>query len=93
MSNHDFRSAIMAQCIAGAQSKGMHGPGPLRVLFYKLCDFLKSPILWVFVFDGPLRPKAKRGRKVITLPPSWRGPVKLLLEAFGFIIHEVGVRV
>jgi len=42
-----------------------------------------------FVFDGPLRPKVKRGTKVVQRIPHWVGPCKELLTTFRLVIHEV----
>ncbi|KDR70577.1 hypothetical protein GALMADRAFT_46237, partial [Galerina marginata CBS 339.88] len=60
----------------------------LRVLFFKLCKFLQSPITWIFVFDGPLRPNKKRSKSVNSQVPSWRGSCQSLLKSFGFAIHQ-----
>ncbi|BGP45397.1 hypothetical protein JCM10450v2_001215 [Rhodotorula kratochvilovae] len=42
----------------------------LRMVFYRVCDFLAQGILAVFVFDGPHRPSWKRDRNVSGV---WRG--------------------
>lgn len=36
----------------------------LRMVFFRICGFLKQGILPVFVFDGPERPSWKRGHRV-----------------------------
>ncbi|KAF8958353.1 hypothetical protein BDZ97DRAFT_1842326, partial [Flammula alnicola] len=43
----------------------------VRVLFYRLCHLLTLPIIPIFVFDGPDRPKVKRG-------------VNKFIDTFGF---------
>ncbi|KAF8971159.1 PIN domain-like protein [Flammula alnicola] len=57
----------------------------VRVLFYRLCRLLTLPIIPIFVFDGPDRPKVKRGVNVKTGKPHWlSSPLKKFIEAFGF---------
>jgi hypothetical protein len=91
VANLALQSAIMAQCIGAVHPDGhVHGPGHLRVFFYKLCKFLRSPVTWVFVFDGRDRPTLKRGKTVpASTTPSWVGPCKALIECFGFYVHQV----
>ncbi|GMK55980.1 hypothetical protein CspeluHIS016_0210360 [Cutaneotrichosporon spelunceum] len=36
----------------------------LRTIFYKIAALLQHPVLPVFVFDGPKKPRMKRGRRV-----------------------------
>ena len=80
----------MAQCIAGSHAAtSPFGPDAQQLFFYKLCNLIQYPVTWVFVFDGPLRPKVKRGTKVVQRTPHWVGPCKELLTAFGLVIHEV----
>ncbi|KAG8765396.1 hypothetical protein FRC16_008060 [Serendipita sp. 398] len=61
----------------------------LRMLFFRLARFLALPLLPLFVFDGPKRPKYKRNKKVMgaqhPLLPSFREMIK----AFGFEYHQV----
>ncbi|KAI0320768.1 hypothetical protein OF83DRAFT_1169029 [Amylostereum chailletii] len=67
-SNHSGRRAYRIGIDASiwyshaASSKGGENP-ELRLLFYRLHSFAKLPILPLFVFDGPQRPKNKRGSK------------------------------
>ncbi|KAF8969668.1 PIN domain-like protein [Flammula alnicola] len=57
----------------------------VRVLFYRLCRLLTLPIIPIFVFDGPDRPKVKRGVNVKTGKPHWlSSPLKKFIDAFGF---------
>lgn len=81
----------MSQCIAGTYyTNHVHGMTPLRVFFYKLCKYLKLPVTWIFVFDGPGRPNKKNGRVVLTeMEPSWYGPCQMLIDSFGFQVHHV----
>lgn len=50
-------------------SKAHDKVDPLKVLLYKLFRLYSAPILPVFVFDGPLRPKLKRGKEINTAAP------------------------
>ncbi|KAG8809586.1 hypothetical protein FRC19_005144, partial [Serendipita sp. 401] len=63
----------------------------LRMLFFRLARFLALPLLPLFVFDGPKRPKYKRNKKVMgaqhPLLPSFREMIK----AFGFEYHQRGL--
>ena len=64
----------------------------LRVLFYRLCRLLTLPIVPIFVFDGPDRPKLKRGINVKTTKPHWlSSPLKKFIEAFGFYWYTVSI--
>lgn len=64
----------------------------LRVLFYRLCRLLTLPIIPVFVFDGPNRPKVKRGINVKMTKPHWLStPLKKFIEGFGFYWYMVSI--
>jgi Holliday junction resolvase YEN1 len=64
----------------------------VRVLFYRLCRLLTLPIIPVFVFDGPDRPKVKRGVNVKTGKSHWlSSPFKKFIEVFGFFWYMVSV--
>lgn len=56
----------------------------LRMVFYRVCDFLAQGVLAVFIFDGPDRPSWKRDKNVAG---AWRGrserDVITLLELMG----------
>lgn len=62
----------------------------LRLLFFRLCKLLSIPdIIPVFVFDGPLRPKEKRGKLTQTYREgTFVSELKTLIVAFGFVVHE-----
>lgn len=62
----------------------------LRLLFYRLCKLLAIPdVLPVFVFDGPLRPKEKRGKVTKTYrEAAFVSELKNLIIAFGFVVHD-----
>ncbi|CAA7260307.1 unnamed protein product [Cyclocybe aegerita] len=78
--------AIMGQCNSAAQAS-VHGLSGIEILFFKLCLFLRYPIVWIFVFDGPSRP-VKNGKAPLSHQPSWVEPVKQLVKLFGFHVHE-----
>ena len=64
----------------------------LQVLFYCLCRLLTLPIIPIFVFDGPDRPKVKRGINVKTTKPHWLSvPLKKFIKAFGFYWYMVSI--
>lgn len=62
----------------------------LRLLFYRLCRLLTIPhVLPVFVFDGPHRPKEKRGSTRRNYKESSIvEDLKSLIVAFGFVVHD-----
>ena len=62
----------------------------LRILFYRLCRLLTLPIIPVFVFDGPDRPKVKRGVNVKTGKSHWLSSLfKKFIETFVFFWYMV----
>jgi len=64
----------------------------VRVLFYCLCHLLTLPIIPVFVFDGPDRPKVKRGVNVKMGKSHWlSSPFKKFIEVFSFFWYMVSV--
>lgn len=81
------------ECLAAVRAANLYGHfhgGPLRIFFYKLCKLLKSPAIFIFVFDGRLRPPMKRGRKINVLKdPWWTEPCTELINSMGFYAHQV----
>jgi Holliday junction resolvase YEN1 len=71
------------------KSIGGHNP-QLRLLFYRLCRLLAVPdVLPVFVFDGPLRPKEKRGKVTqMYREVAFISDLKNLIVAFGFVVYD-----
>jgi Holliday junction resolvase YEN1 len=70
------------------KSTGGHNPH-LRSFFWRLCRLLAIPFLLpVFVFDGPLRPKEKRGKVQTYREAPLIQDLKDLITAFGFIAYE-----
>lgn len=56
----------------------------LRLLFFRLCKISRLPILPLFVFDGRMRPKVKRGSKYgKSGSHSLTNGFKEMLECFG----------
>ena len=61
----------------------------LRALFFRLCQYSKTAITFVFVFNGPQRPGTKRGHRVQAQPPDLIKNMKYLIDIFGFYSHQV----
>lgn len=61
----------------------------LWTIFFMLAHLLQLPILLVFVFDGPKRPKIKRGKMVCSKPHWLTAGMKGLLTVFGFEWYTV----
>ncbi|KAF8272711.1 hypothetical protein EI94DRAFT_1795938 [Lactarius quietus] len=64
---------------------GREGENPeLRTLFFRCAKLVSAPFLPLFIFDGPKRPKVKRGKR-ITGEKHWLvDSMKGIIEAFGF---------
>jgi hypothetical protein len=60
----------------------------LRMLFFRLARFLAMPILPVFVFDGPAKPRWKRNKQVGGRQHALLGSFKEMIKAFGFEWHQ-----
>ncbi|KAF6754316.1 PIN domain-like protein [Ephemerocybe angulata] len=83
----------MDECVAATKSKGIHssfaGASALHPFFYRLCALLNKAANFVFVYDGPERPEIKRNKTVQRHRKLWWvGPTQLLIESFGFCIHQ-----
>ncbi|GAA5915215.1 hypothetical protein JCM8208_007713 [Rhodotorula glutinis] len=66
-----FHMNHMSTLVDGDGSEVHPGPNAdLRLIFFRVCDYLAQGILAVFVFDGPDRPHWKRDKKVTG---AWRG--------------------
>ncbi|KAF8193646.1 PIN domain-like protein, partial [Mycena galopus ATCC 62051] len=69
-------------------SNAQPGPNPqLRLLFYRTAALLALPIRAVFVFDGPDRPKFKRGTRVLTHGHWLTSAFLELIREFGYHSH------
>ncbi|KAF8228871.1 hypothetical protein L208DRAFT_1289412 [Tricholoma matsutake] len=78
-------SIWLASCQAILEGRGEMGENPvLRALFFKLCHQLKTPAVFVFVFDGPCRPE-----RVKRQDPELIEASKQLIDMFGFYCHQV----
>lgn len=61
----------------------------LRTILFKCTKLMQLPFLPLFVFDGPLRPRVKRG-KVITRTPHWIvAATQDILKALGIEFRTV----
>ncbi|KAF8078429.1 PIN domain-like protein [Lyophyllum atratum] len=58
--------------------------GTLRNLFFKLCNFLKTGVTIVFVFDS-----RGRGKTIVHQDDKIRECAKALIKAFGYYQHDV----
>jgi Holliday junction resolvase YEN1 len=64
---------------------GREGENPvLRTLFFRCATLMHSPFLPLFIFDGPLRPDFKRGKKINKTSSKLIPGMKAIVEAFGF---------
>ena len=66
--------------------------GPLKDLFRLLAKLSQYAVTAIFVFDGPERPKVKRGKKVALAPHALTEPFQEFITAFGFYHHQVCVQ-
>ncbi|PPQ81244.1 hypothetical protein CVT24_009531, partial [Panaeolus cyanescens] len=83
-------SPLVDECVAAAHARSVNGHlpgGMLYTLFHKLVKFLDVPATFLFVFDGPDRPKIKRGKQV-RHQIWWAAIVENLIQAFGFKTHH-----
>ncbi|KAF8556743.1 hypothetical protein OG21DRAFT_1602064 [Imleria badia] len=80
-----FRIGIDASIWFFHAAYGREGENPeLRTLFFRCCRLLQSPLLPLFVFDGPNRPAVKRGKRVGGNAHWLTQGMKNIIEAFGF---------
>ncbi|KAH9020156.1 PIN domain-like protein [Lactarius hengduanensis] len=64
---------------------GRGGENPeLRTLFFRCAKLTSTPFLPLFIFDGPKRPKVKRGKSVSGGKYWLVDSMKRMIEAFGF---------
>ncbi|KDR78909.1 hypothetical protein GALMADRAFT_64217 [Galerina marginata CBS 339.88] len=64
---------------------GREGENPvLRTLFFRCAILMRTTFLPIFVFDGPKRPKFKRGKRVSGGSHALVPGMKQIVEAFGF---------
>ncbi|KAI9459847.1 hypothetical protein BJY52DRAFT_1148620 [Lactarius psammicola] len=64
---------------------GREGENPeLRTLFFRCAKLTSAPFLPLFIFDGPKRPKVKRGKRISGEKHWLVDSMKGIIEAFGF---------
>ncbi|KAH9057619.1 hypothetical protein EDB87DRAFT_1018962 [Lactarius vividus] len=64
---------------------GREGENPeLRTLFFRCAKLTSTPFLPLFIFDGPKRPKVKRGKRISGEKHWLVDSMKGMIEAFGF---------
>ena len=79
--------------VCGAFTHNHAGAGAspeMRTIFYRLVTVSQMLLHAHFVFDGPRRPKLKRGMHVKSAPHFLTRHFQELISAFGFTWHEVG---
>ncbi|KZT05209.1 uncharacterized protein LAESUDRAFT_715015 [Laetiporus sulphureus 93-53] len=80
-----FRVGIDASIWFFHASYGREGENPeLRTLFFKCMRLMSAPFLPLFVFDGPKRPKIKRGKRVSGKHHWMVQGMQAIIHAFGF---------
>ena len=81
---------LVSSQFASRHCHAQAGENPeLRTLFHRLSRFAAHPVSVVFVFDGPRRPTTKRQTCVVPKAHFLTSGFQELIEAFGFIYHEV----
>ncbi|KAH9029013.1 PIN domain-like protein [Lactarius pseudohatsudake] len=64
---------------------GREGENPeLRTLFFRCARLTSAPFLPLFIFDGPKRPKVKRGKRISDRKYWLVDSMKEIIKAFGF---------
>ncbi|CAO1626541.1 unnamed protein product [Sympodiomycopsis kandeliae] len=67
----------------------VEGSNPLlRLIFFRLARLLSLPLHAVFVFDGPLRPRIKRGKTLGAGKHPLTGPLMEMIQACGAVAWE-----
>ncbi|KAJ7595051.1 hypothetical protein C8J56DRAFT_885473 [Mycena floridula] len=80
-----FRLGIDASIWFFHAEGGKEGENPqLRTIFFRCASLLRSPLLPLFVFDGPDRPSFKRNKRIDRAPNKLIAGTKAIIEAFGF---------
>ncbi|KAL0565888.1 hypothetical protein V5O48_016130 [Marasmius crinis-equi] len=78
----------MLDTLVAASQRRVHSVSAAESLFTLLSKFLHTPTALIFVFDGPDRPRVKRGVQVKTRSSSLYRLAKVLISAFGFYSVE-----
>src|SRR5882757_5498682 len=64
---------------------GREGENPeLRTLYFRCARLMSVPFLPLFIFDGPKRPKVKRGKRISGEKHWLVDSMKGMIEAFGY---------
>ncbi|KAL0570925.1 hypothetical protein V5O48_011040 [Marasmius crinis-equi] len=74
----------MLDTIQAASQKRVHSVSAAESFFTLLCKLLQTPTALIFVFDGPNRPRFKRGVEVKTRGSSFYRLAKVMIGTFGF---------
>ncbi|PPQ79198.1 hypothetical protein CVT24_012738 [Panaeolus cyanescens] len=81
----------MGECIAASADSDVHGSGALKILYYKLTEFLKCPLVLVFVYNDTGRPPIKQQMQrntVVSESLWWLSQSQELVQAFGYHVHQ-----
>ncbi|KAJ4479219.1 hypothetical protein J3R30DRAFT_3882938 [Lentinula aciculospora] len=80
-----FRIGIDASIWFFHAEYGKEGENPeLRTLFFRCAQLLSQGFLPLFIFDGPLRPDIKRGKRINKSANKLVTGMQAIIEAFGF---------
>lgn len=80
-----FRVGIDASIWFYHATYGREGENPeLRTLFFRCARLMSTPFLPLFVFDGPKRPKVKRGKRISGKDHWMVQGMQRMINAFGF---------
>ncbi|KAK7688432.1 hypothetical protein QCA50_007970 [Cerrena zonata] len=80
-----FRVGIDASIWFYHATYGREGENPeLRTLFFRCARLMSTPFLPLFVFDGPKRPKIKRGKRISGKDHWMVQGMQRMIDAFGF---------
>ncbi|PNY27851.1 Flap endonuclease [Tolypocladium capitatum] len=87
--NRPFRLAIDIAIWQFQAQAARGGTNPaIRTLFYRLVRLLGTPVLPIFVFDGPEKPAFKRNRRSGRGDGVATAQAKRLIRLFGCAVHD-----
>ncbi|KAE9409910.1 PIN domain-like protein [Gymnopus androsaceus JB14] len=88
--NRGFRIGVDASIWFFHAEYGKEGENPeLRTLFFRCAQLLSQGFLPLFVFDGPMRPDIKRGKRINKSVNKLVTGMQAIIEAFGFEYRTV----
>ncbi|KAN0127776.1 hypothetical protein V8E53_014389 [Lactarius tabidus] len=82
---HGLRIGVDASIWFFHAAHGREGENPeLCTLFFRCAKLVSAPFLPLFIFDGPKRPKVKRGKRISGEKHWLVDSMKGVIQAFGF---------